>query len=93
MRAQLPAVVRIQHGAAASGENHAVLLHQFTQHRTLTPAECGFALEFEHERNANAVALLQGMIQIDEWQAELIGEVASDRGLACTHRADQVEVR
>src|SRR5690606_28320458 len=55
-------------------------------------AEAGLTLAFEDGGDVGAGARLDLAVDVDEGQAETLGQAAADRGLAGAHRADQHEV-
>lgn len=81
-----------QHGAAAGG-GQSVVASEFQRRLSLLAiAEASFAVAFEDVGDADAGRGLDGLIEVDEGEAEAVGEAPIDGGLAGTHRADEKEV-
>lgn len=90
--AQHAAVLRVEHDAAAGGDELAFAGAQLGDERTLAGAKAGFALAFEDQRHGGAGEFFQPLVGVDETQAEALGDALADRGFAGAHRADEDEV-
>lgn len=81
-----------EHDAATSGDDLPIPGCDFGQHRRLAVAETGFALELEDQADAGPRTCRDGLVEVNEVQAQLARERPPDRGLAGTHRADQEDI-
>lgn len=90
--AHVPAVVRVEHRAAAGGDHLVRTLQQVGERGRFARAEAGFALAREDGGDAGAGPALDLSVGIDERQPEAPGEALSDRRFARAHRSDEHEV-
>ena len=88
------AIVPIEHGAAAGGEDDAPQRRHLRQRRAFAAAESRFAFEFEDQRNGRARMRFDDVVEIVERQLQLIGDGAC-LWSSCRHPsgADQEQVR
>src|SRR3569623_2062023 len=91
-RAQMGAIVRIQHHTAAGGEHDMLAPGEVVDDYLLALPKAGLTLDVEEQRNVGAGARLDFMIAVDELAAERFRELAPNSGLACAHEADEEEV-
>src|SRR5690606_17877535 len=83
------AIVRIEHRAAAGGDDHVPHPRQVREQLGLAPPEAGLALQVEDRRDRYAAAALQLAIHVDEFAPEQASQAAPDRGLAGAGHADE----
>ncbi len=91
-RVHLTTVGGIQHRTAAGRDHPAFAGEQFSQHHALARAESRLAFTREDVGDAGSGMHFDLTVRIQEPQAQVFGQAATDRGLACSRRADQDEI-
>lgn len=91
-RADALAVARIQHCAATGGNQFVVLFQQRLQGFRLVLPKPGFAMLLEDGRDAAAHLFDDGLVHIDEFQPEALGQATADAAFSGAHRADHHEI-
>ena len=85
---ELP-VFRPEHRTTPSCEHDAAHLAEVCYNGMLPVAKPLLTFYVEYQRYAGARALLDLLIGISKWQAELFSEQASDGALTSAHRTDK----
>ena len=88
-RTKVAAVLRVDYGAAAGGQDDAFLPGQVVDGLGFSLAKALLAFLFEDKRDIHSRARLDFVVAVLEFQVQQAAQLPADSGLARTHRAYQ----